>query len=308
MSAQRRAVFLHSFAGENPTLRRLRRIAALHPPATVDVVDDLRAADTVLHVENGYAGLREAMRGMRGAGRPVERFIFSESDWPYPFLPGLFPSLTRRLPWAAGWSYLLPESGAGPDPDAPGAGPRYLFSFAGRLATHGLRQRIARLDTPETPCFDVATADTRFPGWDYRRSFVELLRDSRFVLCPRGIGASSIRVFEAMRLGRVPVIVSDAWIAPPVGDWSRFSLRVPEARVAEIPDLCRANADRAAAMGREARAAYEAFFAPERFLDAAIAQLMALRDGAKPRAMMAAAAVSLREFRSAASDLVRRRQ
>ncbi len=45
------------------------------------------------------------------------------------------------------------------------------------------------------------------------------LRGAGSFSAPRGIGASSVRIFEAMRAGRAPVIISDDWIVPPVGDW-----------------------------------------------------------------------------------------
>ena len=46
---------------------------------------------------------------------------------------------------------------------------------------------------------------------DYYRRYAELTKASKFVLCPRGVGASTIRLFETMRMGRVPVILS-AWL------------------------------------------------------------------------------------------------
>ena len=52
------------------------------------------------------------------------------------------------------------------------------------------------------------------------------------MICPRGWGSSSIRLFEVMEMGRVPVIISDAWVneAP---KWADFSVRVSEADVFE---------------------------------------------------------------------------
>ncbi|MCC6734836.1 MAG: exostosin family protein [Bauldia sp.] len=309
MSPQRAAttgrpvVFLTAFAPENPTLQRLRRLVRRHRPETADLTDDPREADVVLYVESGYAGLREAFRAHSAGGKAV-RVMFSETDWPFPFLPGLFPSLTRPRPWAASWAYLLPPGDAAPA--TPRHDPPHLFSFLGRVATHPVRQRIAALDGPDTPCLDVADAPGRFPDWDYRRSFEELVLASRFVLCPRGIGSASIRIFEAMRLGRVPVIVSDAWQEPPIGDWSAFSIRVPEARIADIPFLCRNLADASAEMGAAAGRAFRRFFAPEQFFDAALARLLALSDRARGGPAMSLSAVSLREFREPVNALRRR--
>lgn len=65
------------------------------------------------------------------------------------------------------------------------------------------------------------------------RQFCEAMRDSTFALCPSGSGPNTIRVWEALAAGAIPVILSDSW-APP-GDpklWERaavFSAETPEA-------------------------------------------------------------------------------
>jgi hypothetical protein len=61
-----------------------------------------------------------------------------------------------------------------------------------------------------------------------RRHFAEVVYRSKFVLCPRGHGTSSIRLFETLAAGRVPVIISDDWVAPDGPDWDAISLRWPE--------------------------------------------------------------------------------
>ena len=74
------------------------------------------------------------------------------------------------------------------------------------------------------------------PG-ESRARYVGSIKDSAFVLCPRGGGTSTFRLFETMMLGRVPVILSDQWV-PRVGpDWESFSLRVMERDVSKVPRL-----------------------------------------------------------------------
>ena len=48
------------------------------------------------------------------------------------------------------------------------------------------------------------------------------------MLCPRGQGTSSIRLFEAMRMGIAPVIISDKWIGPKGPEWESFAVFVKE--------------------------------------------------------------------------------
>jgi hypothetical protein len=276
----------------------------IHPPTLCTLTDHLEDADIVLFVENGYFGLssiRDFCK-IRKNNNHAQYCLFSEGDWPFPFLPGLYCSLARRLPWAYSWTFLLDDIepydfGEG---DAP-----YLFSFLGRVRTHPARGRISNLDSATTPCLDVAVAPQRLGSWDYRTTYLRLLSESLFVLCPRGFGVSFIRIFETMRAGRVPVIISDAWIEPPVGDWSRFSLRVPEHAVEQVPKICEQHVDVAGAMGALARCTFDEFFSPTRFLDRAIGFLIAAARpgcGRWPFDLVhtAARAVSVRELRAIA--------
>jgi len=86
------------------------------------------------------------------------------------------------------------------------------------------------------------------------------LRDSRFILCPTGAGTSTPRFFEAMKAGRVPVILSDNWVAPEGPRWQAFSLRVPERDVRLLPQILEQHETRAAAMGMLAREEFERWF------------------------------------------------
>ena len=54
---------------------------------------------------------------------------------------------------------------------------------------------------------------------------------------PRGLGVSSVRLFDTMRMARVPVILSDEWVEPIGPAWREFSLRIPERDFHCIPDL-----------------------------------------------------------------------
>lgn len=44
--------------------------------------------------------------------------------------------------------------------------------------------------------------------------FVELLKNTKFSLCPRGVGATSFRIQESLQAGCIPVYVSDEFILP----------------------------------------------------------------------------------------------
>ena len=86
---------------------------------------------------------------------------------------------------------------------------------------------------------------------------------SRFVLCPRGKGTSSIRLCETLAAGHVPVIISDAWVAPHGPDWERFTLFWPELSQDGLVELLEETNGDWAEMSAGARAAYQEFFAPD---------------------------------------------
>ena len=96
---------------------------------------------------------------------------------------------------------------------------------------------------------------------------------SDYVLCPRGIGTSSFRLFEAMEAGRAPVIISNDWVQPGFIDWD-FAVRIAENDIGCIPDYLAAIRDEAKDRGRAARAAWEQWFAPDRLFNSA-AQVLA---------------------------------
>jgi hypothetical protein len=106
---------------------------------------------------------------------------------------------------------------------------------------------------------------------DNAEEFRAILDDSVFSLCPSGTGPNSIRLWEAMVNGSIPVILADTWAAP--GDpalWDAATLRIPEtpAALATLPDRLAALAadpGRLRAM-REALALLTRRYGPEGFV------------------------------------------
>jgi hypothetical protein len=98
---------------------------------------------------------------------------------------------------------------------------------------------------------------------DYDRRYAELARASKFVLCPRGLSVASIRLFETMRIGRAPVILSDDWIPPAGPRWESFSIRIKESEFARIPLLLEQRESESVTMGNLARKAWEEWFSDE---------------------------------------------
>jgi len=101
----------------------------------------------------------------------------------------------------------------------------HLTGFQGSLKTHSCRKNIYRI------CDNMRVAEWWSEDNDsLRMSYIEHLDNTKFVLCPRGRGLNSIRFFEALRMGRIPVLISDDTKLPMEDriDYSRFMVRMPE--------------------------------------------------------------------------------
>jgi len=149
---------------------------------------------------------------------------------------------------------------------------RYLFSFLGG-STSILRKRLFNLKFNRS---DVLIGNTSsYWHWDnsqpdrdaWQRRYAETLAASHFVLCPRGAGAGSSRLFEVMAAGVAPVLLSDSYALTPGPAWDKFLLRVRERDIRRLPAILEPHLAGAAERGRLARQAFEEFFAIDREFD-----------------------------------------
>ncbi len=81
------------------------------------------------------------------------------------------------------------------------------------------------------------------PGHDESvRSYNEVLSDSRFSLCPAGAGPNSLRLWESLAVGSVPVLLGPAPALPRGGtlqpiDWEAIVMRVPDEQIPDLPRI-----------------------------------------------------------------------
>jgi hypothetical protein len=211
------------------------------------LVDNAATADSILITEAWrhfddwkFSRVRRAQGAM---GCKHKTFVYCDADEPLYVGPGLYPSITSPIfdPYnQSSFCYLGEHTKKFENDDAfLCTVPDLLFSFAGTVQNHASRREVMKLQHKRAELFDSTSvragteAEKKLAGERFKK---QLLR-SKFVLCPRGKGASSYRIFEVMAAGRVPVIISDAWIEPPFIEWNRFSVRVPEKQIYQIPEL-----------------------------------------------------------------------
>lgn len=220
-------------------------LAAADEVGRHEVADDPAKADAIVfvdlqqHPDDAFlSALRRHPLTSAGRGRI---FVYDERDLPFMTFPGIYVSGTPRL--------ARRHKGAvvgGPYPRLPNAvdrtpePPHLLFSFQG-ARTHPVRERILKLRHLRAVVEDSSLVDAVTGAGSQvelaRLRYREVVRASKFVLCPRGHGASSFRLYETLHAGRVPVVVSDTWLPPPGIDWSKCVVRVRESDVGSIPEL-----------------------------------------------------------------------
>lgn len=237
------------------------------------LTDDPAAADLILFAElHGAGPYFEKVRKHPLVRHYREKcFLFSSTPCAIPFLPGVYTSIERR--WATdrtrAGSYLGVSENefvafSEPADDLP-----WLYSFLGSTATAPVRRRLRGLAHPRGFFQDTASDQTGVLRGEldatemraYWRRYAESIRASKFVLCPRGLSPSSVRLFDVMRMGRVPVILSDQWVEPSGPAWDQFSIRIGESELERILPILEEREGEAVAMGWRARAAWDDWFA-----------------------------------------------
>jgi hypothetical protein len=204
----------------------------------------------------------------------TKAFCVTETDTPTFRIPGLYAannrsslarSRTRTI------NYLISERDRGNPEIKALVGrqreKRYLYSFMGG-PNSWVRKRLFKALSSSTDTL-IESTDS-YNHWDdesdaserkafQMRRYAEVLASSKFVLCPRGCGLSSYRLFETMSLGVAPVLISNNWKPVELVDWS-FALIIRENQISLIDQIVRSHEHEWQARGRVARETYVRFF------------------------------------------------
>lgn len=254
------------------------------------IVDDPEKASHILFLESGRRRLKP-WSGNHLAFHPLVRryprkcYIWCSEDNPLTYLPGLYVSMPRRFfdrSLHRAFRYLSLNTERFPVPDSKER--NLLYSFIG-APTSPLRREILRERHPP----DTLVAETLnynhnlHPSEDIIHSYIDVLARSVFTLCPPGSGTSSYRLFEAMRAGSVPVIISDNLVLPDGPVWEKCCLRVPERDAARLDAVLRSVTDSVVA-GQAAQAAFRDYLSCENMLAHLSRNLLSLGEARQDRA------------------------
>jgi hypothetical protein len=267
-----------------------RRLRMLDPRKFDAIVEDARAARKPLLVDASgdiewpvttpnTVALRLGQYRYKAASNEIT-IPFLADDLLYDYydgVPQLRPKGARPSVGFAGWAQFSPSQRLKtyikelPITLASFVDPRRRAEHKGiyfrEQALRALREN-ARVDSHilsrATYSGHAATLQGTFE--DNRREFVETLHDSDYALAVRGDANSSVRFYEALSLGRIPLFLDTACVLPLEDriDYREFCVFVGYADVARIGDVladfhARISPGQFADMQRKARAAYEHF-------------------------------------------------
>lgn len=119
---------------------------------------------------------------------------------------------------------------------------RFDICFMGNIGSHPVRKKLAELVKHLE--LDSFVEDTRKPFYfhskekqkDLELAYNLVMNASRYVLCPRGVGLNSIRFYEALALGKVPILIADDCKLPYATELEKAIIRVPENNLEQLPD------------------------------------------------------------------------
>ena len=129
----------------------------------------------------------------------------------------------------------------------------YLLSFQGAFTARyisNIRDNILNMKWPDN-CIIRKTGEWHFQKDVYGitnckhktdlnkecEEYNNLLLNSRFSLCPSGTGPNSIRLWESLAFGSIPILLADTLELPEHPLWNVSIIRVEEKNLKQIPDI-----------------------------------------------------------------------
>lgn len=262
-------VFITSAYEDTDPIEDFKKYAQLDKVKKHAVVDNPHEADIILFIENSryhhdyYFG--QVKNHPLVKQYPDKVYMYNPHDMPWYVLPGMYASMPN---------YMVNDTYISAAPYIETINPyltcdfskepEYLFSFFGAMSAPVRKRLVKQVSHPRAKVMaSVVNMYNPDKPLQQQYDYADLLNNSKFVLCPRGTGTSSARLFEVMKVGRVPVILSDNWLPPAGANWHEFAIFVREEDVEKIPAILEKAENAWPQMSRRARQVWEEQFAPD---------------------------------------------
>lgn len=266
-----------------------RRLANSDRESRYCSVEDIDVADLILMTDIGVIDydywnyVRSVHEHPLVRASESRLFLYSELDSPYCLYQGLYCSMPSTLfNWdrqrSVAYYKIRNELVLAARDRAREIQPKWLYSFVG-ARNNRVRDMILQLQSLRGHLIDTShfcIYEDKSENRDKKQYFVDSILNSKFVLCPRGLGLGSIRLFETMALGRVPVIISDRYVLPQGPDWSTCSIRIREHDIQLLPDILSRIEPQWQQLANKAFVAFDEWFASDIIIHRFVEQCQAI--------------------------------
>lgn len=148
--------------------------------------------------------------------------------------------------------------------EASGGEPSFLASWRGNTKSNPLRKRILKNFKKEQQFLIEETNSWLNHDDAEKTTYVNLIKSSKFSLCPAGWAPVSFRIYESMALSRCPVVIADNFVPPEGPNWHEFALFFPEKRLSELPNFLLRKESSYLKLGQRAYEEWLKHFSPEK--------------------------------------------
>lgn len=140
--------------------------------------------------------------------------------------------------------------------------PRYLGVWRGNIKSNRLRSKlVTSLESKDGYRIEQTNSWMKYEKEDEEK-YVDLIRKSKFSICPAGWAPATYRIYESMVLGRCPVILADDFVPPKGPDWNEFALFFPENKLEDLHSFLHGHEHLAETLGKKAFEAWQEYFSP----------------------------------------------
>jgi hypothetical protein len=154
--------------------------------------------------------------------------------------------------------------------------PYYLATWRGNTKSNSLRAKIiSHFDSHNKFRFETTNSWLNHQT-EEKQSYVDLMLDAKFSLCPAGWAPVSYRIYESMALGRCPVIIADQFVPPAGPHWNGFALMLPEKKLTTLYSLLETHEDQSRQLGQNALNAWNQYFCQSKIADYFVTSLLDL--------------------------------